>query len=712
MSKFLGEPIDQGVTDQLSRRGDIMSSRNRTPEQLRYLASRTSWVRLTSGVDTETGPDESKELILQGGSGYYNSIEDKLFLRGGISFQNNDPDISKAYNTTGAFGTRPMPGITDFSVKCKGRFGSIKETNISFNVWSLEDLERVERLFFRLGYSCIVEWGHSIYVENDETITTGGLTANYNQFFDSPSSREKAQSVIDSQKENTSYNYDGFVGLIKNFSWGFRADGGYDCNISIVSLGEIMESLKTDKSTLDLEPLPSSDKESNSSKARASYFHFLNYALSENTPTDGSFQPLRNIEVKKAQSSIDSLVTSLRTDIEEGGLGSNVPLGVVGFNVATDRSEGTQEDQVVKVFYITLRTFLAMLNRFYLLKVNNVTEPKFDVSLDRAPKFNTHKGHYSSDPFVCLLPTSPNTRSISSLKLTDLYEGDNSTILNIPISLPYIIETYNSLTEGSDAESFSLLVFVNKIIAGIREALGRVNDFDVVYDDETRLFSIVDRNKIDVLKSELPELDLVGLRTTVSDLKIESKISSRLGSQIAIAAQASPQSSTSLLTNLIKWNEGKADRFALLKSENQTSDNTSSLPSIRSVEAQLQRDLSKEKYNENLNNLYRKLNRTPGEYVSEEWQNLQKESFQDQIEANQNSKKEKNFPLAGIIPIDVSFTLDGIGGIKIGQSVRFKKGFLLPKYETFSYIVTRVDHSIGQDNRWTTQLQFNPIIYP
>lgn len=706
MSKFLGEPIEVEVANQLSRRGDIMSSRNRTPEELRYLSSRTGWVRLTSGVDTENGADDSKQLILQGGAGYYNSAENKLFLKGGVSFNSNDQDLTKAYRTTSGFGTRPMPGITDFSVKCKGRFGSIKETTVNFNVWSLEDLERVEKLFFRLGYSCIVEWGSSIYVDNDGAVTNAGLTANYKNFFDSPSSRDKAQEVIDLQKRNTSYNYEGLIGLIKNFSWGFRADGGYDCSLSIISLGEIMESLRANKSPLDLEPLPSSEQESDSTKSRASYFHLLNYGLSAQVPADGTPQDLGQL----TEPGVQSLVENLAIGEKKGGLG-NAPLRTTGVQLTTDRVGGTQEVESTKVFYITLRTFLAMINRFYLLKVENKTEPRFDVSLERAPKFNTYKGHYSSDPFTCLLPSNPPGRSINNLQIEDLYEGDQDTILNIIVSIPYIIEVYRSITEGSEAEDFSLFDFVERVIAGIRDSLGHINDFDIVYDDDTRLYSIVDRNKINVEKTDLPELDLVGLRTTVHDLKIESMISSRLGSQIAIAAQASPDNTTSLLTNLIEWNKGKIDRFAVRKSENITVDPTEQARLNRLKE-------KKEKFKINLDTLFTKLNRfdpskkIPGEYLDEEWTNIQKETFQDQIEANQESSKKSGIPLAGIIPIDISFTFDGIAGLKIGQSVRFKKGFLLPKYEIFSYIITGIDHSIGADNKWTTELKFNPIVYP
>ena len=44
-------------------------------------------------------------------------------------------------------------------------------------------------------------------------------------------------------KKDSSYNYDGFLGLVTNFTWKYRMDGGYDCSISIVSRSAVLESL-------------------------------------------------------------------------------------------------------------------------------------------------------------------------------------------------------------------------------------------------------------------------------------------------------------------------------------------------------------------------------------------------------------------------------------------------------------------------------------
>jgi hypothetical protein len=44
-------------------------------------------------------------------------------------------------------------------------------------------------------------------------------------------------------------NYDGLLGKVSNFSWAFMEDGSYDIEITIISLGDVVESLKLNIST-------------------------------------------------------------------------------------------------------------------------------------------------------------------------------------------------------------------------------------------------------------------------------------------------------------------------------------------------------------------------------------------------------------------------------------------------------------------------------
>jgi muramidase (phage lysozyme) len=68
-----------------------------------------------------------------------------------------------------------------------------------------------------------------------------------------------------------------------------------------------------------------------------------------------------------------------------------------------------------------------------------------------------------------------------------------------------------------------------------------------------------------------------------------------------------------------------------------------------------------------------------------------------------------------IIPTELSVTLDGIGGIVIGNIFSINqdiipKGYRSTSNRTLAYIVTRISHNL-QDNDWTTTLNAYPIIF-
>jgi hypothetical protein len=60
---------------------------------------------------------------------------------------------------------------------------------------------------------------------------------------------------IEDKRREYAGNYDALFGKVSNFSWSFNPDGSYDIELTIISLGDVVESLKTnlsvDKSTFE-----------------------------------------------------------------------------------------------------------------------------------------------------------------------------------------------------------------------------------------------------------------------------------------------------------------------------------------------------------------------------------------------------------------------------------------------------------------------------
>ena len=109
MSIF-NEPINANLVDQLKKRQDLMSnSENRTPIELSYLNSNSSWVKLQSSVNIGDGDDKLEAAlsnVLLGGTIYNKLIPDpsspankkKFLLRTGRRFGVNASQFDEELN--------------------------------------------------------------------------------------------------------------------------------------------------------------------------------------------------------------------------------------------------------------------------------------------------------------------------------------------------------------------------------------------------------------------------------------------------------------------------------------------------------------------------------------------------------------------------------------------------------------------------------------
>lgn len=197
------------VSGSLAARQNAMAVRGSTAIQ--YLNSRNSWIRMTSAVNVEGNNDLARQYVLLGGTLLNN---DKL--RAGVG------DRTKAYSATtpsgrtNRLGIRPMPGITSIDIKSKTAYGSLREITVNFQCWDITQLEDLELLYMRPGYTVLIEWGWSPYLKNDGTIERS-----VPQFYDILDKKETDRSQIfrelfDKSKKSGG-NYDAMYGYIKNY---------------------------------------------------------------------------------------------------------------------------------------------------------------------------------------------------------------------------------------------------------------------------------------------------------------------------------------------------------------------------------------------------------------------------------------------------------------------------------------------------------------
>ena len=237
------------ISGSLAARQNAMTER--TPDIIQYLNSRNSYIKMTSSVNVGGSADLAKKNVLLGGTlntGFGG-------LKSGIGKAN------EAYSTRTPGGTadhrlgiRPMPGIVSMDIKSKSAYGSLREAVISFQCWDVKQLEELELLYMRPGYTVLVEWGWLPYLDdNKKLVTTPPIP--YDILLKGVTDRRVIFKQLYDKSTASGGNYDAMFGYVKNYQWSARPDGGYDCQTTIISTGEIIESLKVNYVLPDLTSL-------------------------------------------------------------------------------------------------------------------------------------------------------------------------------------------------------------------------------------------------------------------------------------------------------------------------------------------------------------------------------------------------------------------------------------------------------------------------
>ena len=212
----------------------------------------------------------SQNFILEGGT-----LSDYAIARGGNretirvdrirdSFPRRGLKTNTAYGdmaigadaSSDGFGIVPMPGITDINVRTKSAYGSLREAKVNFECHNRRQLEVLEMLYMRPGYMVILEWGWNPYIKNDGTLykerrlledyftDTGYSDGKNSRIYTNNITQQEIFNAVNVLKEFHNGNYDGFLGFVKNFGFQAREDGGYTCYTELVSVGEIIDSLR------------------------------------------------------------------------------------------------------------------------------------------------------------------------------------------------------------------------------------------------------------------------------------------------------------------------------------------------------------------------------------------------------------------------------------------------------------------------------------
>jgi hypothetical protein len=90
----------------------------------------------------------------------------------------------------------------------------------------------------------LLEWGHTFWYDNIGNLKSNMPDWVHKGFLKGDYDQDKVLEVLEQQREEYCGNYDGFLGYVRNFEWSLRKDGGYDITLDLISIGDVIESLK------------------------------------------------------------------------------------------------------------------------------------------------------------------------------------------------------------------------------------------------------------------------------------------------------------------------------------------------------------------------------------------------------------------------------------------------------------------------------------
>jgi len=460
MSIF-NETIPPFIQDELkNRQNNISSNRNKG---IHTETSKAAWVRMTSGVDTlkkgaiyRTPPSK---IIGYTDEDFDSTLAKENVIASILGGNVNKSDFSlldynnKFKGTSNRHGIRPSPGITDLSCQSYSANGSLRKITVKFICWDISQLDVLEKLYMRPGYPLCIEWGWSHQLGDNNTLK------GYPNFGKTFLETKGSSNLMDLHK--TAYeevktnkgNFDIAIGKIQNYSYNARNDGGFDCETTIVTYGEILDSLKT-----NFIPFGSTLPEKGifGSSTSISTIPFTNIPISTT---------VLDINNKYAEGIIPGICQELYTYMEGRDLHTvtkvdglpiiedEINLFSLELNSAipADQSNNTlAPNNSKKNVYIQLASLLALLNHYVLPKNDkgDVTQLKWYDDKGIYFKCVAHPLQFPADPKVCIInPEGWITKAIETTN--ELATEAGSPISNaIPLtenSLQY--KLLNSITD-------------------------------------------------------------------------------------------------------------------------------------------------------------------------------------------------------------------------------------------------------------------------
>lgn len=703
------------------------------------------------------GSDLARALVLTGGTSKYNSTAESIEGRSGFD-PSNGATNKGAYGLGGTnFGYKPMPGIVSADIGFKDSDGALKKATIKIKCFSPDQLDMLESLYCRVGYNILLEWGHVNWLTNINQETKIAKIQNYftgtseaavvtpafKEFF---KKRPSPKVILNKVKEDTtkkSYNYEGFYGIISKFSYTFNEDASYDITVEAYTMGSIVQGLTIGSHTNN-GPQDVTDEEADKDERPANKLEQL-LAILEKAPMSNA---------NPNGWSKNSAIADQRKYIELFKLKQNIAeMNSPFYKVFSDKKSGidiikilwgsatTEEGKKERVYesYMNFRALLVLLDKhanIYRKKDTPILNFEGDNPMFSVPY------HFSGDPQMCILPfekilvpptdgTIPGTsklqRNFSFSNYNAKYnvpEGSDPEFTSLVENgfikdLNKVFISFSLIRKSIDANKDNTgrvpaVLFLQSILDEVKDCLGGINNFRVIVDDETLQVNIVDYGTlIGTRQKGLYKFTTYGVGTgnnigrasMLHNLNFTTTIPNDLAANVTVGAQVNGNQIGENAVSFSEFNTGLIDRTVYEKA---------TLPSGDPNNAEAAWVTLLKNIKETILDVYTLSGRTIGELGLEEFKGEVPKANQRLKSLNSDyikwvvgyyARTQSVIANPFIIPFDLTFTIDGIAGIKVFQTFEIDDRILPYMYKgKVRFVAFDISHKLD-NNKWTTTIK-------
>ena len=285
-------------------------------------------------------------------------------------------------------------------------------------------------------------------------------------------------------------------------------------------------------------------------------------------------------------------------------------------------------------------------------------------------------------------------------------------LMNALINIDFARDCLRS-TKDSD-NNVNLIEYVSKILEGINESLGGVNNLRPFIDECGLILRIIDEKAPEqkYIQDELIEIPTFGLGSVAYNASYQSAITPKLASQIVIATQATGgQGIKDFSEDVLSYqslNANVKDRFATYKypaivkpdnSEDLTEQKGKYLKSLLKLYEVLW-GIYTPQQNENISASIVNSIKTP-------WIDLSNQKSK-QISDTKSEKTKNTSPI--LIPLEYTVTMDGLSGILPYNAFLIPNERLPKRYRgRVAFAVFSINHAFDNNN-WTTTLRGQTLL--